>query len=202
MNQTFLKLDNLSLKFQGNRVGIGSIDFGNILITNMGPHYLPLGDLSRFGIVNENSDSDDIQILDNSIEGVTKLISSNDEYASGATWMCFKAERKDQDTILTAKFENFEGEAPFAFVFFVKAEEVRHLDKKYKKGGLQNFSGASSFVDIVSGKKKVSIAPDFKTSMQIIPLGGDESYFGSDFIIAFEILNPKNPNVFVLKSSG
>jgi hypothetical protein len=202
MNLSFSKLDNLSINIQSTKSGLGSIDFGNIQITNMGPHYFPLGDLSRFGIYHLSEESESFHFSENSISLLSKLIACDQNYGSGATWMQFKAEKRGEEFIINAKFENFKGEDPFAFVFFVKSEEVRHLDKKYKKGALQKFSGPSSFVDLISAKKKVSITSETKLNLEIIPLGGDEAFYKSDFLIAFHIQQPENGVTFVIKNVG
>ncbi len=184
---TSFKLDNITLNFEGDHTGLGSIDLGHTSIVSMGPHYFPLGELTRFGIYRQSDDFSDVEERSTKISGWTKLIACDRSFGSGATWINFSAEKKRDEIWLQASFENGKGEDPFAFVFFVKAEEIKISDKRYVKGALTSFQGTQQSVDIISNGDIATLALQFKTPMQIIPLAGGDFFWGADFLIAFEI---------------
>ena len=187
MNITSHKLENITINYQGDHTGLGQVDLGKISIVSMGPHYFPLGDLTRFGIYRIGDDLSDIEESTTRVAGWTKLIAGDRPFGSGATWIYFSVEKNESEIIMSANFENGKGEDPFAFVFFVKASEVRLNDKSYSKGSLLNYAGASSPLELICENEKVLITPKFKGPIQLIPLAGDESFWGADFLVAFEI---------------
>ena len=187
MHLASYKLENIKVTYQGDHTGLGSIDFGSLAIVSMGPHYFPLGELSRFGIYREGPDFSDVEESFNRISGWSKLIAGDRSYGSGATWIQFNAEKNQNEIKLKAAFENGKGEDPFAFVFFVKSEEIKVAEKKYLKGSLASYQGITSSIELACGNEKVVLTPQFKGPIQIIPLAGGDYFWGADFLIAFEI---------------
>lgn len=182
-----IQIDNILISYKGDHTGLGSITFNDVAVVAMGPHYFPLGELSRFGIYRDGDDFSDIEESKTRVWGWTKLVAGDRSFGSGATWIQFSAEKKEDEILLHAGFENGKGEDPFAFVFFVKAEEVRIADKRYVKGGLSHFQGLGTSVELVMGQEKISLQSETKMTMQIIPLAGGDYFWGADFLIAFEV---------------
>ncbi len=187
MNLTTHKLENITINYQGDHTGLGSIQFDAVSVVSMGPHYFPLGELSRFGIYREGDDFSDVEERRNSISGWTKLIAGDRSFGSGATWLHFGVEKDLNEIKLKAAFENGKGEDPFAFVFFVKAQEIKVSEKRYLKGSLTTYQGTNAPLELFSGEEKVLLVPQFKGPIQIIPLAGGEFFWGADFLIAYEI---------------
>ena len=187
MNLTTHKLKNITVSYLGDHTGLGSIDFGSIAVVSMGPHYFPLGELSRYGIYREREDLDDIEESGTAISSWTKLIAGDRSFGSGATWIYFRAMKEQNEIKISAAFENGKGEDPFAFVFFVKAEEIKVSEKRYLKGSLASYQGMNAPLELISGQEKVVLTPQFKGPIQIIPLAGGDYFWGADFLIAFEI---------------
>ncbi len=181
------KLENITVNYQGDHSGIASIDWGPIAVVSMGPHYFPLGELSRYGIYREGGDFSDIEESSTSISGWSKLIACDRSFGSGATWIYFSAEKKQNEIRISTAFENGKGEDPFAFVFFVKAKEIKISEKRYLRGGLASYQGMNSPLELICEHEKVVLTPQFKGPIQIIPLAGGDYFWGGDFLIAFEI---------------
>ena len=201
MTITSFKIDNIILNYQGDHTGLGSIDLGKMSVVSMGPHYFPLGDLTRFGIYREGEDFSDVEESSTRISGWTKLIACDRSFGSGATWINFSAEKTSSDIFLQASFENGKGEDPFAFVFFVKADEIKISDKRFVKGALSSFQGMGSSVDMISGCDITVLSLQFKAPVQIIPLAGGDFFWGADFLIAFEIHDLDKKYLWALRKS-
>lgn len=170
------QIDNICLNYQ--KEGLGSIHFGAISVVAMGPHFFPMGEISRFGICRKSDDFSDIVCTENKVSGWTRLLSVD-------AWIYFVAEKQGDKVRLKALFENTLGEEPFAFVFFVKAKEVEIEKKRYEKGGLNRFQGMSSLISFIHEKERVQLISE-KGPLQIIPLAGGEHFWGADFLVAFE----------------
>jgi hypothetical protein len=181
------KLENINVTYQGDHTGLGVIDFGQVQIVSMGPHYFPLGEPSRFGIYRKGDDFSDIETSLHKISGWTKFIPCDRSFGSGATWIYFAAEKKENEVHVSALFENGKGEDPFAFVFFVKADEIQVFDKRYQKGTLSGYQGMSGPMQLINKEKKVFMQSEVKAPMHITPLAGGEFFWGADFLIAYEI---------------
>jgi hypothetical protein len=198
LSSTFY-LENITLTYQGDHTGLGRIDFKHISVVSMGPHYFPLGELSRFGIFREGEDLSDVEVSVNKISGWTKLIAGDRPFGSGATWIHFSVEKESEKTKVSASFENGKGEDPFAFVFFIKADSIKLNEKKIDRGSLISYKGPNSLIECVSGNEKILLHSEIKSPIQIIPLAGGEFFWGADFLLAFEIddLNQKYEWIFV-----
>lgn len=181
------KLENIDIRYSGDHTGLGTIDFFPIQVVSMGPHYFPLGDQTRFGIYRKGDDFSDVEISLDKISGWTKFIPCDRSFGSGATWLYFEAEKKQSAVSLRASFENGKGEDPFAFAFFVKADEVQVGGKRYVKGTLSGYQGISGVIELISEEKKVCLESNEKAPMHIIPLAGGDFFWGADFLIAYEI---------------
>ncbi len=181
------QLENITLTYQGDHTGLGKIDFKQISVVSMGPHYFPLGELARFGIFRSGEDLSDIEMNRDKIGGWTKLVAGDRPFGSGATWIYFSAEKEPKKIKLSASFENGKGEDPFAFVFFIKADSIKLSDKKIAKGSLSSYQGPNSQIECISGAETIAINSTIKSPIQIIPLAGGEFFWGADFLVAFEI---------------
>lgn len=187
MMRAMIQLDNIALTFSGDRKNLGSIDFGSVIVTAMGPHYFPLGELENFGVYRGGNDFSDIRVSENKIDGWTR---SND------MWIRCVAEKIAKRVQIKTMFENRDSQKPFAFVFFVRAESIELLGKKYHRGSLHRFQGVGSMVDLIGVNERVRIVASSKGAMQIIPLAGDDSFWGAYFLVAFEIGAEDSQKVF------
>ena len=185
--RAMIQLENIALTFSGDRKNLGSIVFDSLAVTAMGPHYFPLGDLENFGVHRGGDDFSDVLVKTNKVDGWTR---------SQDMWIRCVAEKTEKTIRLKTMFENCTPGRPFAFVFFVKTESVEVLGKNYQKGSLHRFQGVSAPIDLIGIKERIRLATDSKGSMQIIPLSGDESFWGAYFLIAFEIGEESSQKVF------
>ncbi len=187
MNHSNHRLENINVTYQGDHTGLGVIDFDQVQIVSMGPHYFPLGEPSRFGIYRKGEDFSDIETSLHKISGWTKFIPCDRSFGSGATWLYFTAEKKENEVHVCASFENGKGEDPFAFVFFVKAEEIQIFDKRFQKGSLTGYQGIGGVAYLIGEEKRVCMQSLVKAPMHITALAGGDFFWGADFMIAYEI---------------
>lgn len=189
----------------GDHTGLGYFRLGDIQVVNYAPQYLPLGDCQGFGIEgNHFSDHGTRQtsIKEDSqgfgIKGCVRLVDQPLEHASpysafGAfrgIWMDIEQQFHRETLSLKISLLGFKGWEGVVMSFFVKAfycdigSQVKLLPQTLQRyeGPVQpvSFKGHQSSLNLIS----VNLNP---TSMQVIPLGGGDNFWGADFLVAYTL---------------
>lgn len=83
-----------------------------------------------------------------------------------------------------------EGVRPFTdllFTFYIKAEACFVAgSQKLNRRSLDRYQGPAQSIEL--GGLTIALEEGFK-EMEVIPLAGDESYWGADFLITLTLLN-------------
>jgi hypothetical protein len=193
------KLGNYStyLTLSGINHSIGSILSKDVKVIAMGPHFFPLGDLSKFGIYHlidkeqkipvtfERSDEKTL------IKGLTKLLhadSNRQEVKPSDTWLELEILNQVDKLKLTISLSGEPCKLPLSFVFFIKSKETEMIGNHVlKPKTLDKYVGPSQKVVFKGSNKNLTILPCFEEKMHLIPLEGKEHFWGADYLLACEI---------------
>lgn len=195
----FDKLGNFStyLTLSGINQSIGSILTGDVQILAMGPHFFPLGDLSKFGIFQTinteyptpfSVERDEGKTL---IKGMTKIIqadSNKNLIQPSDTWIELEFLNTNNLLKLTISLTGEPCKLPLTFAFFIKSKDTEMIgNKQVKPKSLDKYIGPSTQVVFQGTSKKFSIFPCFEEKMHLIPLQGKNHFWGADYLLACEI---------------
>jgi len=193
------KLGNFSsyLTFSGINVSMGSIITHDIKIIAMGPHFQPLGDLSKFGIFQtinlENEPKITVEKSGNVtfIKGMSKLVhpnSSKNNVNPSNSWIELEIIKSEEKMQLSVSLWGEPSHQPVSFAFFIKSNEtemIGHHPVRIKS--LDKYIGPSQKVVFKGLLKKLSVQPQFDAKMHLIPLQGQTHFWGADYLLACEI---------------
>lgn len=189
----------------GGKTGLGALIFNDLQIVNFGPQHLPFGECKWFGL-EQNFFSRANDILSDheegvgphqhTLKGVSRLTDNNQHTTLNALFQNSKNTSRwieithkyggNEYSLETLLISPDECET-LAFSFFVKAESCtigndtlinpKSLDRY--KGEPQHlyFKGKNSRLDITTNSH-------YK-QMEVIPLAGDESFWGADFLVGY-----------------
>lgn len=166
-----------ALTFSGSGVSNGAIRSETVQIPAFGPQIAPLSDSEKFGI----------RFLKNPDD-----LWSSPAFCPGV-WYEMKGSAGlpvRLDTIFYGKPEE-----PLFFSFFVKADCAMVGSEKLQAKSLQRYGGVSQPVLF---DDSLCIACDPPAKLEVIPLAGDKSFWGADYLAAFEIhpFSPKMSFIF------
>lgn len=188
----------------GGKTGLGSIHIDGVQLMSYGPQHLPLGDCRGFGVeagrystskisMGSNiSCKDSFQITHQSRLTGKPILSNSELYAHyrngiySPAWVDVKQEYKHELLRIDASFL---GEIPdeVAFTFFVKAKSCELWGKQTLfPRTLDRYKGDPSTIEFDGGEQLLVLETPHKIGeMQVIPLGGGESFWGADFLVAY-----------------
>lgn len=187
----------------GAGTGLGTFRLGeDIEIISYGPQYLPLAECKGFGI--EGNALSDQGIRRSIIEwrrhsflmkGCTRLVDQPAESSLGlgifrGIWLEVSQEYMKPNLHLKTSFLAFEETESIAFNFFVKASSCVIDGKILKPKTLERYEGEVCTI-VLQGKESALELRNLVCSktMQVIPLAGENHFWGADFLIAY-ILSP------------
>lgn len=183
----------------GMNTGHGAIAAGRNQIVSFGPHYYPLGQMDKFGIIRKATrgmDSfQDVRFTSTpfSIKYWSKLVGSEVCDKPSAIWSEVEIEELDKGIQLTSRYENLGHETSFAFAFFIKSDCMIRGMQNFHQNTLERYRGPSETIICQSGEDRLEIRPCFKSYMQIIPLAGGNHFWGANFLLAYDVDNLQNP---------
>jgi hypothetical protein len=183
----------------GCKSGLGAFLKHDVGVLNFGPQLLPVGRGDQFGIAGLPHELK-IESLENGyhLKGTTSVSSHHPKdrellnlSQSGNSGLWIEAEHFLQNQTLDLKIQ-FSGLRPItdaAFVFFAKAPlcaiETLH---RLRAGSLDRYSGPVKTIEFLSEKGRVDLrCSQGATSMEVIPLAGDDSFWGADFLVVFSM---------------
>jgi hypothetical protein len=190
----------------GNHSTLGAIHVEDVQIRSFGPQWFPIGDASRFGIVRFPSSKSllgDLEWKKNengySLRGCSALTRANGEEFS--TWLEVK------NSVDREKFSldlNFHGDFKerLAFVFFVLAKSaIVEGQMELKSQTFRRYEGPSRKVSFKCKTALLEVRSQNLSCMHLIPLGGKEAYWQSNFLLAYEI-SPQSRSASFLIERG
>lgn len=151
---------------EGAKASLGALHVQGIEVPAFGPHLHPLNEPSFFGA--------DVEKEASSWGRVSADKEIWFEYARNSSGF---------------EIQMF-GHTPqkkVSFTFYVKGDRAEVDQKIFVPKTLTRFSGKISDVLFTKDGTQFSIRASSRVKTELIPLGGDRSFWGSDFLLAFEI---------------
>jgi len=181
----------------GGGSGMGAYHAGDLQVVSFGPQRLPLGDCLSFGI--EGLDSLlQLEVGENNftLAGRTHMAAVSSQQKTRAlfrhgqhsgVWMDVKHQWKEDALNIEASFLSVEELENLAFAFFVKAPRCQIGEALHVRPlSLDRYQGQIQPVSFIERERNLIIAAHQQHGeMQIIPLAGNESFWGADFLVAY-----------------
>lgn len=153
---------------EGDRVSLGACRFGDIEVRAFGPQIGSLNDFSKFGVFKEKH-------------------SSSFAAFSGDRGVWLQLCKSLDEKKLFFKFYGLERETQASFVFYIRSSSSFLNGKRYFPRSLQTYKGESESVTFESEGAFLQFNLLEKTQMQLIPLSRDSGFWGSDFLLAYQL---------------
>ncbi|CCB86269.1 putative uncharacterized protein [Parachlamydia acanthamoebae UV-7] len=190
----------------GGQTGLGYIKQAQVEIVNYGPQFFPLGDCQGFGVEGSRFQSNlpawkmnlsengfrikstlrltpqqmDMQSLPNFRNGLSSKVWAEVEQSFAM---------QENTLSISANFVSLDQVHELAFVFFVSAEScsVEEGATLYPKT-FAHYRGTSELIQLKKGDSILLIeTPSVKGDVEVIPLAGEDNFWGADFLIAYRV---------------
>jgi hypothetical protein len=199
--------ENLSgaLTLCGMNSSLGTIHIDDVKILTMGFQYFPLSSVENFGQFRPFRDEktfDHVKLLMEKksafLEGWTRLCKN----AKGSNlWTEMKASFKSDKCHLNFCFHEQQFQEKIAFVFYVQAKSCQIEKRTLIATSLEQYFGALSNRLSFRGKLgALTVQAKGPTLMHIIPLAGNNCFWGANFLLAYEI-EPLKDYHFMIKKT-
>lgn len=182
----------------GKNTGIGYIKRGKVVITNFGPHFFPLGEMDHFGIFHhptwrqktENFISEPFYIKSWISLPSTKLNKNQlEKFMKGDIEMELEVEKKKSGIDLAIRLIGPLHSNKLAFTFFLQASELIAGDAKLEPYSLNRYQGINTSISAIQEIDTIIISPSFVGEMQIFSLAGKNHFWGSQFLVAYSLVD-------------
>lgn len=191
---------SLKCTVSGAGTSFASFRKSSIEVVSIGPHYNPLGQMQNFGIYRTPLLKElcfkEVQIKNepNSFffSGFARTIDPrNDVVSPGNTWLHVVCNVKEETVNFELERIDLDIAEELNIAFFVKADKAI-VDMKYhlSPSSLNRYEGKVCDTLFKTGVDKLSLSTNAKGSMQIIPLAGEDHFWGATFLLALSI-HPK-----------
>lgn len=205
----------------GGRTSLGAYHVHKDLsIVAFGPQYLPYGDCQRFGIesvsyLQKEASVSSIEKRENGylLKGIAKVMGKT-IYTSPYTisgnschsemWLDVEQELSDRIYHLKIGYLSYEKENSLSLVFYIKASEcsINGL-RTLKPKSLDRYHGETRSLTFATSSEKILLEPLFTDSvLEVIPLAGDESFWGCDFLVGFTAAEHSNNHCWKISSTA
>lgn len=187
----------------GEHTGLGCFRSADVRVINYGPQYLPLDNCQGFGI--EGNSLSDQGVRKSTIhlhpqgflaKGCVRLV--DQPGASGSKgkfrgiWLETEQELKDQRLKIHVNFLSLNGWEGVIFSFFVKAQQcLLESGQILNPKTFERYEGRVAGISFLGATGKIQLNSfPYTGTMQVIPLEGENSFWGADFLVAY-LLDPK-----------
>lgn len=192
---------NVVSTLAGGGSSIGCFHREDVHIVSFGPQHLPLGDCRGFGIENnlDSLSSTQINISESKrayhIQGTVRMSPRPKTSNTGASfrngehsgmWIEIEQNFYNEQLIIETTFYGLYDIGNLAFVFFAKAGSCIVDGKNVNLRSFDRYQGPIK--NIIFQGKEAAITIESKLNqgeMQVIPLGGGNSFWGADFLVAY-----------------
>ncbi|MCH9703436.1 MAG: hypothetical protein K0U13_01460, partial [Chlamydiae bacterium] len=171
----------------GCKSGMGANLYRDVGIVNYGPGLLPVGDCSGFGLAGRPRN---FSYEEGIIRYQTRIAAPHNRKTgfpvedSGYSGMWIEVEQSLEKT--RCSFDGFRPLSQLSFSFFVKAPFVMVAGShKLIPKSLDRYMGPPSAV-LLDGGLELEVLGG-ASNMEVIPLAGDESFWGTDFLVSFSL---------------
>lgn len=184
----------------GGNTGLGSFYFHDTQIVSWGPHHYPLDDCSGFGVLTSISSENKIQVLENlNFRQHAKVRLTDKPFLNDSQvifrmgkmseiWIDVEQIFHNQKLDINTSWSSLEALKDVSFTFFVKAKFCivngvtllpKTLDRYTGKVGPVILEGDLGNLEIICDKNS--------GSLQVIPLAGQDNFWGADFLLAYSL---------------
>lgn len=197
----------------GCKSGMGAFLQNDIGIINYGPQLHPLGVCDGFGLAGKASQ---LQMhyepgafslsFKNRVSAPhprpTGIRSLQDAGFSGAWIHATHKYSRTEGSELTCSFESLRDLSQMRFSFFCKAKAC-FVAKTHKlsPGSLDRYQGPTQPITLKGDNGSITLeASEGVSQLEVIPLAGDESFWGADFLLGFTLSHPLQK--YLISSEG
>ncbi len=194
----------------GCNSSMGALKFGSVEIVAFGPQVGVLGDGKLFGSIAQKHSQESSKVYRDEkhfcLNGLVGLPQNAPDksylkmWQHPSSWLQMKIHyQKNQLDIHAKPIGNLD---ELYFVFYIISEQcLIKGQKKFLNQSLEQFQGNASNVAFLDQPKIVTIEPCFEEGeMKIIPLEGESSFWGANYLIAYSLKN--NYRAFDWKITG
>ncbi|MCI5052166.1 MAG: hypothetical protein MRY21_03395 [Simkaniaceae bacterium] len=174
------------LTLSGVGTGLGAMVKEDVTIVSFGPQIGSLGSSSGFGIYNFFSADFErnrgwVRLVSPDGEGSSKTVS---RAKLGQGWMHVAMDARSLKVRFVGDFHS----EPLYFVFYVNANKA-HVDQKVQllPDSLDRYDGRASRVRFEGVKNNFVIETKKQAEIELIPLAGQNFFWGADFLLAYRI---------------
>ncbi len=181
---------SIALTLSGQGTSLGAFQGHGVEVRAFGPQFYPLTDLGLFGIrgLHQAQHLDEVQMC-----GWTRC------FAQPEVWLEVNFLSTALETRLATQWLGLTSEKKAAFAFYVKADTARVGDEIFRSKSLQRYKGSSDVVLFNDGAFAISCS--MKRPLQLIPLAGEGCFWGSDFLLAFDMSPFDSVESFLFQSN-
>ena len=163
------------------KIGMASVSFqGKILIPSFGPHLLPLGKNDTYGLSPPICPD---ALVQGNVVSMWNRVKSDSDY--GHHWIHSKVHVEKAKFSIESFIWSEKKEEPLSLVFFVRAGAIQAEKKQIHSGGLERALVHTSKIVLILSDSRIQILTKDSMDVEIIPLGGGEFFFNSDFLLSF-----------------
>lgn len=180
----------------GKNTGVGYMQRGKVVISNLGPHFFPLGEMDHFGIFHSSTWRTKTSYITHplyikswiSLPSI-KLLNKLEKFIKGDIEMELEVEQKERDINIGIRLIGPIHSNKLAFTFFLQANELIVGDKKLQPYSLNRYQGMNMPIRVTKDSDFILIAPTFIGEMQIFSLAGKNHFWGSQFLLAYSLVD-------------
>lgn len=182
----------------GKNTGIGYIKRGKVVITNVGPHFFPLGEMDHFGIFHNPTWREKPCSLKSqpfhikswiSLPSIKFNTNRLEKFIKGDIEMELEVEQKECGIDIAIRLIGPVHSNKLAFTFFLQASELITGDMKLEPYSLNRYQGINRPIRAVQETDFIAISPSFIGEMQIFSLAGKNHFWGSQFLLAYSLVD-------------
>lgn len=185
---------SLFCSVSGKNSSFACLKKGKVELVAIGPQRPPLGKMNEFGIFREmlcqerafrevvcKSGKD--EMLFEGFSKIAPFFTSSGK--SSDKWIQIACRAKKEGALFLISQNSFEENSDLELALFFKADKAI-VDQKYHllPGSLDRYVGKATEVCFATGKDFLKVAIDSQEMMQIIPLAGQNHFWGANFLLA------------------
>ncbi len=185
----------------GCKSGMGVFLFEDVGVLNYGPQILPEGSGESFGLAGRATETSFARLDEGFTLKFTNKIASPHPRETGFPWLRDAGYSRGwirselhytpYELMLFAEIEGGRPLTDFLFCFFVQAKAcVVSKSHKLNPRSLDRYSGPVQSIALKGSQSEMILeAKEGMEQMKVIPLAGDEGYWGADFMICYKPLS-------------
>ncbi len=178
-------LADIALSFEGKGTGVGALAFDQVQVITFGPQVFGPGEMDKYGINFIAKEQGHFSTVEDrqqfSCRGWSRIQGDRD------VWVEHDLRLGEEVIDLFIAFEGFGSSIlTLSESFFVICDSVLVDHKTVRRGSLERYHGTARSMEWISGSEHIKLYLESKMTCQVIPLAGEEYFWGANFLISFE----------------